>query len=146
VAFPYGQDIEYKPSGQEVGTPHQLRQVMAAYGVGHSLLVRPNSGYGNDNACMLDTIARGEGRVKGIAIVSFDTDLATLRDLKSQGIVGVAFNPTFHGVDYYKQSAGLIRRLAELDMFLQLQCEHYQLSMFVPWIEAAPVRSIPAMR
>ena len=58
VNYPYGRDIEYKPAGQEVGTPAQLRQVMKTYGVSHSLLVQPNSGYGSDNSCLLDTIAR----------------------------------------------------------------------------------------
>jgi len=140
VNFPYGDDIEYKPSGQEIGTPAQLRRVMQTYGVSHALLVQPNSGYGSDNSCMLDTIARGGGRFKGIAIIDFDADLATLRDLKARGIVGAAFNPTFHGTDYYKRSAGLIGKLAQLDMFLQIQSEHEQLSMFVPWIEAMPVR------
>ena len=113
---------------------------MKTYGVSHALLVQPNSGYGSDNSCMLDTIARGHGRFKGIAIIDFDADLAALRDLQAQGIVGAAFNPTFHGTDYYKRSAGLIEKLAELDMFLQIQSEHDQLSMFVPWIEAMPVR------
>ena len=140
VAFPYGDDIDYKPSGQEIGTPPQLDAVMKTYGVTHALLVQPNSGYGSDNSCMLDTIARGNGRFKGIAIIDFDADLAALRDLQAQGIVGAAFNPTFHGIDYYKKSAALIERLAKLDMFLQLQCEYDQLSMFVPWIEATPVR------
>jgi predicted TIM-barrel fold metal-dependent hydrolase len=140
VKFPYGKDIEYKPSGQEIGTPPQLDAVMKTYGVTHALLVQPNSGYGSDNSCMLDTIARGKGRFKGVAIIDFDADLAALRALQTQGIVGAAFNPTFHGTDYYKRSAGLIERLAELDMFLQIQSEHDQLSMFVPWIEAIPVR------
>ena len=140
VAFPYGNDIDYKPSGQEIGTPPQLDAVMKTYGVTHALLVQPNSGYGSDNSCMLDTIARGNGRFKGIAIIDFDADLAALRDLQARGIVGAAFNPTFHGTDYYKNSAGLIERLAALDMFLQIQSEHDQLSMFVPWIEAMPVR------
>jgi predicted TIM-barrel fold metal-dependent hydrolase len=138
--FPYGRDIDYKPSGQEIGTPPQFDTVMKTYGVSHALLVQPNSGYGSDNSCMLDTIARGNGRFKGVAIVALDADLAALRALKAQGIVGAAFNPTFHGSDYYKRSAGLIGRLAELDMFLQIQSEHDQLSMFVPWIEATPVR------
>jgi predicted TIM-barrel fold metal-dependent hydrolase len=113
---------------------------MQTYGVSHALLVQPNSGYGSDNSCMLDTIARGGGRFKGIAIIAFDADLAALRELKAQGIVGAAFNPTFHGIDYYKRSADLIGRLAELDMFLQIQSEHDQLSMFVPWIEAMQIR------
>jgi len=140
AVFPYGNDIEYKPSGQEIGTPAQLRQVMNTYGVSHALLVQPNSGYGSDNACLLDTVARGEGRFKGVAIIDFDADLASLRDLQGRGIVGAAFNPTFHGVDYYKKSAALIERLAQLDMFLNLQCEHDQLAAFVPWIEELPIR------
>jgi predicted TIM-barrel fold metal-dependent hydrolase len=140
VRFPYGKDIDYKPSGPELGTTAQLRQVMKTYGVSHSLLVQPNSGYGSDNSCMLDAIAQGEGRFKGIAIIDFDADLATLREFKRQGVVGAAFNPTFHGNDYYKRSEGLIAKLAELDMFLNIQTEHDQLSMFVPWIEAMPIR------
>ena len=138
--FPYGRDIDYKPSGQEIGTPPQFDTVMKTYGVSHALLVQPNSGYGSDNSCMLDTIARGNGRFKGVAIVALDADLAALRALQAQGIVGAAFNPTFHGSDYYQRSAALIGKLAELDMFLQIQSEHDQLSMFVPWIEAVPVR------
>jgi len=140
VAFPYGKDIAYKPSGQEIGTPAQLDAVMKTYGVSHALLVQPNSGYGSDNSCMLDTIARGRGRFKGIAIIPFDASLAELRTLQAQGVLGAAFNPTFYGVDYYKQSAALIGKLAELDMFLQIQSEQDQLSLFVPWIEAMPVR------
>jgi predicted TIM-barrel fold metal-dependent hydrolase len=138
--FPYGKDIAYKPSGQEIGTAAQFRQVMKTYGVHHSLLVQPNSGYGSDNSCMLDAIARGDRRFKGVAIIALDADLDTLRKFQSQGIIGAAFNPTFHGNDYYKCSAGLIARLAELDMFLQIQSEHDQLPMYVPWIEDTPVR------
>ena len=138
--FPYGRDIAYKPAGQEIGTPAQLGQVMTTYGVRHCLLVQPNSGYGGDNSCLLDTIARGEGRFKGIAIIDFDADLGQLRTLKSQGILGAAFNSTFHGIDYYKNAKPLIEKLAQLDMFLQLQCERDQLLPFVPWIEAMPIR------
>jgi predicted TIM-barrel fold metal-dependent hydrolase len=140
VNFPYGKNIEYKPSGQEAGNAAQLRQVMKTYGVSHSLLVQPNSGYGSDNSYLLDTIARSEGRLKGIAIIDFDADLATLRDFKKRGVVGAAFNPTFHGIDYYDRSAALIDKLVLHDMFLQIQSEGDQLSRFVPWIEAMPVQ------
>ena len=139
VNFPYGKDIEYKPSGQEMASAGQLAQVMKTYGVKHALLVQPNSGYGSDNSCLLDAIARSDGRLKGIAIIDFDADHATLRALKKRGVVGAAFNPTFHGNAYYKNAAGLIARLAECDMFLQIQVEHDQLLMFVPWIEEMPI-------
>lgn len=138
--FPYDPAIAYKPSGQEIGTAAQLRQVMKTYGVSHSLLVQPNSGYGSDNGCMLDAIAQDKDRLKGVAIIAFDASLDDLRALKRQGIVGAAFNPTFHGNDYYKIAEPLIRKLAELDMFMQIQSEHDQLLMYVPWIENIPVK------
>ncbi|MEP7031325.1 MAG: amidohydrolase family protein [Pseudolabrys sp.] len=138
--FPYGKTIEYHPTGQEIGTAKQLHQVMKTYGVTHSLLVQPNSGYGSDNNCMLDAIAHGGDRFKGVAIIDFNSDMASLRQLKDQGIVGAAFNPTFHGIDYYKVAEPLIRKLAELDMFMQIQSQHDQLELFVPWIEKIPVR------
>jgi predicted TIM-barrel fold metal-dependent hydrolase len=140
VRFPYGKDIEYKPWGQEMGTAGQYAQVMKTYGVHYALLVQPNSGYGSDNSCMLDAIAHSDGRIKGIAIIDFDADLPALRALKAQGILGAAFNPTFHGIDYYRGSEGLIARLAELDMFLNVQCEGDQLELFVPWIEKMPIK------
>jgi len=138
--FPYGKDIAYKPSGQEIGTTAQLLQVIRTYGVRHVLLVQPNSGYGGDNSCMLDAIRRHGDVFKGVAIVDMDADLAALRALKDQGVVGIALNPTFHGNDYYAGAAGLFEKLAELDMFAQLQVEGDQLLMFVPWIEDIPVR------
>ena len=111
-----------------------------AYGVKHALLVQPNSGYGSDNSCMLDTIRQAAGRLKGIAIVDLDADITTLRDLAAQGIVGAAINPTFHGNAYYKDCAGLMKRLAELDMVFDLQVEHDQLLMYAPLIHDIPVK------
>jgi predicted TIM-barrel fold metal-dependent hydrolase len=138
--FQYGENIAYKPSGQEVGTAAQLHQVMNAYGVRHALLVQPNSGYGRDNSCLLDAIAKGAGRFKGVAIVDLDADVATLKELQARGIVGAAINPTFHGSAYYQQAEGLMKRLADLDMVFNLQVENAQLLMFAPWIERIPVR------
>jgi predicted TIM-barrel fold metal-dependent hydrolase len=140
TSFPYGEDVAYKPVGQEVGTTAQFIEVMKCHGVRHALLVQPNSGYGSDNSCMLDAIAKGEGRFKGIAIVDLDVEVATLKELRSRGIIGAAINPTFHGNDYYRCADGLIKRLADLDMFLNLQVENDQFLMFAPWIERIPVK------
>jgi len=140
VNFPYGKDVAYKPSAQEIGTTAQLRQVMQTYGVRHTLLVQPNSGYGSDNSCLLDAIAKGEGAFKGMAIVDLDTDAAALKRLRAQGIVGAAINPTFHGNAYYQQAEKLMQRLADLDMFFNLQVEHDQLLMFAPWIARIPIK------
>jgi len=138
--FPYNTRVAYKPAGQEIGTTTQFLQVMECYGVKHALLVQPNSGYGSDNSCMLDAIARSEGRFKGIAIVDLEADVATLKEFKAQGVVGAAINPTFHGNNYYKNAGSLMKRLADLDMFLDLQVENDQFLMYEPWIEKIPVK------
>jgi predicted TIM-barrel fold metal-dependent hydrolase len=133
--FPYAADVAYRPAGQEIGTLVQYQSVMDAYGVRHALLVGPNSGYGTDNRCLLDAIARGQGRFKGIAVVPNDASRSELERLKAAGVVGVAFNATVHGVDHYAATAGLLRMLADLDLFIQVQVEHDQLVPLAPMLE-----------
>jgi predicted TIM-barrel fold metal-dependent hydrolase len=138
--FPYRADTHYAPMGQEIGTPAQLARVMDAYGTRHALLVGPNSGYGLDNACMLDTIARGAGRYKGIAVVANDATLDELQALKRAGVVGVAWNVTHYGLDYYRGAEPLLERLVALDMFVDIQVEHDQLVHMMPFLAKSGVR------
>lgn len=122
--FPYHPDAPYVPSGQEVATLEQFTQVMEAYGVQHALLVGPNSGYHTDNRCLLDALARGQGRFRGIAVVEPGMKLGQLAALKEQGVVGVAFNPALYGVGCLDGCESLFGKLAELDLFAQVQvCE-----------------------
>ena len=138
--FPYNASTHYAPAGQELGTPAQLVQVMEAYGTRHALLVGPNSGYGLDNRCMLDTIARGGDRFKGIAVVRNDIAHEDLVALKRAGVLGVAWNVTFYGVDHYKDAAPLVEKLVDLDMFVDIQVEHEQLLAIMPMLERTEVR------
>jgi predicted TIM-barrel fold metal-dependent hydrolase len=130
VRFPYAADVHYRPAGQEIGTLAQYEQVMQAYGIRHALVVGPNSGYSLDNRCLLDVLAQGAGphpRFKGVAVVRNDITRAELLSLREAGVVGVAFNATVLGVAYYAQTAPLLKLLAELDLFVQVQVEHDQL-------------------
>jgi predicted TIM-barrel fold metal-dependent hydrolase len=138
--FPYRADTHYAPMGQELGTPAQLAQVMSAYGTHHALLVGPNSGYGLDNRCMLDTIARDPGRYKGIAVVPNDMTLPELEALGRQGVVGVAWNVTFYGVDHYRDAGPLLEKLVALDMFVDIQVEREQLVEMMPLLMRSGVR------
>jgi predicted TIM-barrel fold metal-dependent hydrolase len=135
LRFPYSEDTRYRPTGQEIGTAAQFRAVMQAYGIQYALLVGPNSGYGFDNRCMLDTIAHGEGRFKGVAVVPNDASAARLAELKSQGVLGVTINVALEGVDHFSGVDTLFNRLADLDMFAQIQVEHDQLVGMLPLIE-----------
>lgn len=139
-AFPYRDDVKYRPAGQEIGTEAQFNALCDAYRVEHALLVGPNSGYGEDNRCLLGVIARSAGRFKGIAVVSNDTSSEDLAALKAKGILGIAINATYHGTDYYENLAPLIRRLVELNMFLNIQVEGDQLVELAHLLENSDVK------
>jgi predicted TIM-barrel fold metal-dependent hydrolase len=140
LRFPYDAASVYKPAGQEIGTAAQFTRVLDAYGVTHALLVGPNSGYEQDNRCMLDAIASGAGRFKGIAVVPNNAGDDVLQSLQAAGVVGVAFNATFHGVDFYRDTDDLLARLAALGLCVSLQVQHDQLVVLAPMLERAGVR------
>ncbi len=138
--FPYQPDTAYRPVGQEIAPAELLFEAFRVYGVQHGLIVGTNSGYGTDNSCMLNAIARSEGRLKGIAVVANDIDLDALAALQAKGVVGVAFNPSAWGLPHYRDAAPLVGRLAELGMFLQLQTEQDQMVGLMEIIGSSKVR------
>jgi predicted TIM-barrel fold metal-dependent hydrolase len=138
--FAYRADTIYAPAGQEVAPLEQFARVMDAYGVQHALLVGPTSGYRTDNRCLLHALALGQGRFKGIAVVDHDIGLAELAALKEQGVVGIAFNPALEGVAIMRKAAGLFGRLAELDLFAQIQVQGNQLLELKGLIESTAPR------
>ena len=140
AGFAYGADTFYRPSGQEVGTALQLSQMHDAYGVRHGLIVGPNSGYEEDNRCLLDAIERGRGRYKGIAVVANGIGETELLGLREHGVIGVAFNATHHGVDHYLAAEALLAKLRALDMCVSLQVQHTQLCALAPLFERTGVR------
>src|SRR5438128_1344576 len=119
--FPYAADTAYRPAGQEIGSAPYFMHVMDAYGVRHALLVGPNSGYGLDNRCLLDALARHPGRFKGVAVVRNDASTEELAALQAGGVVGVAFNIALHGVDHYRDIGPLLQRLARLGLLANVQ-------------------------
>lgn len=142
VRFPYADDTPYRPSGQEIAPAAQLLRVFDVFDVRHALVVATNTGYGSDSRILLDTLAQGGGRLKGVAVVNNDVDIDELERLKAAGIVGVAYNVPFHGADYYRNTAALLDKLESLDLFLQVQVENDQLLALLPLIEKSRVRLV----
>jgi predicted TIM-barrel fold metal-dependent hydrolase len=138
--FTYAADTAYQPAGQEIGDAPYFMHVLDAYGVRYALVVGPNSGYGTDNRCLLDAIARSGGRFKGIAVVPNDIEISALERLKAAGVVGVAFNTTLHGAAYYADTDELLAKLAALGLFVQIQVEHDQLVSLAPMLERSHAR------
>jgi predicted TIM-barrel fold metal-dependent hydrolase len=133
--FPFAADATYRPKGAEAGAPKQLERVLDAQGVSHALIVGPNSGYGLDNRCLLDALARGGGRYKGMAVVCNDASRGELQDLQAQGVVGVTFNVALLGLNFYRNIAPLLERLRELDLWADVQVEGNQLVALAPLLQ-----------
>ncbi len=140
--FPFDPSTAYAPAGQELTSFEQLSAVLDSYHVAHAVVVGTNSGYGTDNRCLLDALARGEGRLRGIAVVDNDISTPKLRRLKRSGIVGIAWNPSLLGAAHYLGAADLMARMADLDMILQIQVEHDGLLPLLPLIERSSVRVV----
>jgi predicted TIM-barrel fold metal-dependent hydrolase len=132
--FAYADDVAYRPAGQETGSARYFENVLDAYGVQHALLVGPNSGYGTDNRCLLNAIANGAGRFKGVAVVDMGTSMQALQELSVQGIVGIALNYALHGLDYYRDAALLIDKLAQLGLYVQVQVTGNQMIALEPML------------
>ena len=137
---PYHADVAYRPAGQETGSAAYFTHLLQTYGVHHALLVQPNSGYGPDNLCMLQAIAHGQGRFKGIAILPNDAPASQLQEMKAQGVVGVAFNVALLGLGYYAPIAPLLERLALEGLFAQVQVQGDQLPQLMPLLRGSGVQ------
>lgn len=142
VQFPYLDSAAYKPAGQETGNTAYFEEVMRCYEVQHALLVGPNSGYATDNRCMLNAIASAPHKFKGIAVVPNNCGLEELETLKSQGVVGVAFNVALMGCNFYADIEPLLRRLRQLDMWAQFQVEKDLLLDFLPMLSRVSVKTM----
>lgn len=138
--FPYAADAWYQPVGGETGTVANLGQVLDAHEVQHALIVGPNSGYGLDNRCLLDALAQGAGRYKGVAVVRNDASRTELQDLQAAGVVGVALNVALLGVDFYRDTGPLLERLRELGLWAQVQVQADELVALKPLLQDSGAR------
>src|SRR5262249_47540301 len=119
--FPFADGPGYRPRPDERGPREAYGGVLDANEVSHALLVQP-SGYGFDNAAMLDAMAAAPGRYKGIAVADpaiGDHDLAVLA---AAGVVGLRFNLATLDPTALDGTIGerWLARLKALDWFAQI--------------------------
>ena len=138
--FPYAADAYYVPTGAETGTLEQLRRTHDVEGVRHALLVGPNSGYGDDNRCLIDAVAGGGGRFRGMAVVANTASRAELSALRAAGVLGITLNAALLGVEYFADAGDVLASLAELDMIADVQVTGDQLLGLAPQLLRSGVR------
>ena len=73
-------------------------------------------------------------------MVENDSGRAELERLRTLGIVGTTMQAALLGVDYFRDAAALLRELAELDMFVDVQVDGDQLIEMAPILEPSGVR------
>ena len=138
----YAAETAYHPAGQELCTLDYLRPLLATHGVGKAVLVQPTSGYGPDNTALLEALAAAQGAWRGIAVLAPDISVEALAALKAQGIIGAAFQMPAYPPGHFRTHAGLIEKLAALDMVLDLQFEGEQVFEAIALIEESEVRVV----
>ena len=105
-----------------------------ANGIAKGVLVQPRA-HGFDNALILDAIAHHPDRLRGVAVVSADVDVATLRALHAGGIRGVRLG----GKVALNQITTVAPNLARAGLHLQLLMRKDDLLHHHDAIAACPV-------
>lgn len=99
----------------------QIEGVAQDHGVRHLVLVQP-SVYGTDNTLMLNALALGPGRHRGVAVVADQVSNAELDAMDAAGVRGVRLNlvsPVGEAVEPAQRFAALAPRLQRLGWHLQ---------------------------
>lgn len=90
--FPYADDRSYTPPDAPFESLAALHDHL---GLARGVIVQASC-HGTDNTAMLDAIARGNGRYRGVAIVDAGVTDETLKALNEAGVRGVRFNFVAH--------------------------------------------------
>lgn len=139
--FPFAGGPGYRPRPEETGTREAFSAMLDRLGARHALLVQP-SGYGVDNAAMLDAMTVSPGRFKAIAMVDPGATDRTLEALAAAGVVGVRFNlPSYDpGALSRPEAPILLDRLRALGFFAQVYADDAQWAAIAPILRASRVR------
>jgi len=139
--FPFADGPGYRPRPEETGTREVFSAMLDRLGAAHALLVQP-SGYGVDNAAMLDAMTASPGRFKAIAMVDPGASDRTLEALADAGVVGVRFNLPSYDPHALSRPAvpHLLDRLRARDWFAQVYAGDAQWAEIAPILRASRVR------
>ena len=139
--FPLPAGRGYKPRPGEGGTREEFCATLDRHGMSRGLLVQL-SGYGTDNAPILDAIEAYPGRFKAIAVIDAKFSDRTLEDLARAGVVGVRFNLVSFDPSVLSRpdAPRLLQRLKSLGWFAQVYSSDTQ------WQQAATVLKASGIR
>lgn len=135
--YPYSPKRKYTPPDSGLDA---FRALHAKIGIDRAVIVNASL-YGNDNRVVIDAIAAGKGRYRGIANVNDGVSDAALRELDKGGIRGCRFNFVKHlgGFPDMAMFDRTVKRIARLGWHLDLHFDARDLPQFFPLLEHLPV-------
>jgi predicted TIM-barrel fold metal-dependent hydrolase len=134
VAFPPPPGPGYKPTPADLGTPLDLQRTFADHAVSNAVIVQL-SGYGTDNACVLDAVARSNGAWRAIVSLKPDFTDSKLDTLQAAGVAGVRFNVKNLGAGALMAQSRLLDAMAERGWVAQIQMAATELGEFGPFLD-----------
>jgi len=108
------------------GTLAHYREVQKKLGLTRTVIVAP-SGYGADNTCTLEAMAKLGGSARGVAIVDPAAPDAEIDRLTKRGMRGIRYHMR-GGVLTWDTMPRMAARVAAFGWHVQLQCESRELS------------------
>ena len=131
---PVVEGARYRPA--QSASVESYIQHLDQYGFDYGVLIQP-SFLGYDNSQMLAAIAAYPDRLKGIAVVPVDSELADMQSLKEQGIVGVRLNLFGKDIPDLRQAEWqlFLNHLTQLDWQLELHCPPSYLVAMMPALQ-----------
>ena len=140
--YPYSNEPGYKPLPNEAGTVDEFLAVLDAHGFTHGVLVNSTTSYGTDNRCLMDALARGGGRLKGMAVVDAEVTDAELDRLAQGGVAGIRLNLMHHGLKPVTDAAELrlLEKLRERDWIIEIYTSADKLAVALPVLQRMKLR------
>lgn len=137
AVFPFAAGRSFTPADAPRETLFALHSHL---GISRCVIVQ-SAMHGFDNSAVEHAIAGGGGRYLGVALVPHDVADAELKRLKAAGFRGVRFNFMKHLAQAASplQVADLTRRLAPLDLHLQVHFESALIHELAPVLKTSAV-------
>jgi predicted TIM-barrel fold metal-dependent hydrolase len=138
--YPYVEKRHYTPPAAPL--EHYLAMA-AILGIERGVLVHPNV-HGFDNSMTLDSIARSDGRIRGMIRANAELSAAELKDLHVAGVRGVRFNlvEKLGGALDKKGYDSIVARIAPLEWPV---CLHIDSELLEPTAELIRHTPLPVV-
>lgn len=135
--FPYAAARKYTPPDSP---REKLRELHDILGIDRAVIVQASC-HGTDNAAMLDAIAAGDGRYRGVCNADESFSVSQFDALHAGGVRGVRFNFVQHlgGAPDLEEMRGIIGKVAHLPWHVELHFDARDLLEYERMLDEIPL-------